>query len=391
MSLPPSSFPHSTCPGAPIPRRLRMRLTAPLVLVGCLALAGGATAQLATAPWPMVGHDVRHTSQSELVGPQTGLVLWRTQTSGFVKSSPVIGPDGRVYIGVKKGFCAVNPVDGAPIWCNKLSGVVRRNAAAIAADGTLYIGDRANRLWAISADGTTKWSFAVGNDGDVNTSPAIGADGTIYMAGTFNGVVHALDPDGNLLWRLPLGSAVSYSSPAIGADGTIYIGTVRGQLVAISPAGVLQWTALLRSSIRFGSPSIGADGTIYIGSKAGISAVSPAGDILWQVEAPGYVATAPAIATDGTLYVAGHEGLFALAPDGSILWSLQTGERFRSSPAIGADGTIYTTAGNRVVALRPDGSELWQFGLRRVVLSAPAIGPGGVLYVAADGFYSFAD
>jgi large repetitive protein len=391
MSLPPSCPPPSTCPGTPSPRRLRVRLAASLALAGALALAGGAAAQLATAPWPMVGRDVRHTSQSDLVGPQTGLVLWRAQTSGFVKASPIVGPDGRVYVGVKKGFCAVEPTTGEPIWCNKLSGVVRRNAAAMAADGTLYIGDRANRLWAINPDGSTKWSFAVGNDGDVNTSPAIGADGTIYMAGTFNGVVHALDPDGNLLWRLPLGSAVSYSSPAIGADGTIYIGTVRGTLVAISPDGVLQWTALIRSSIRFGSPSIGADGTIYVGSKGGLSAVSPAGDILWQVEAPGYVATAPAIATDGTLYVAGHEGLFALAPDGTILWSLQTDERFRSSPAIGADGTIYTTAGSRVLALNPDGSELWQFGLRRVVLAAPAIGPGGVLYVAADGFYAFQD
>jgi large repetitive protein len=391
MLFPPSCPPPSTCLRAP--RSGRRHASIPAALAACvlLAFAASAGAQLADAPWPMVGHDVRHTSQSELVGPQTGLVLWRAQTSGFVKASPIVGPDGRVYVGVKKGFCAVDPASGNPIWCNKLAGVVRRNAAAIGADGTLYIGDRANRLWAINPDGTTKWSFAVGNDGDVNTSPAIGTDGTIYMAGTFNGVVHALDPDGNLLWRLPLGSAVSYSSPAIGADGTIYIGTVRGTLAAISPDGVLQWNAILRSSIRFGSPSIAADGTIYIGTKAGLSAVSPAGDILWQVEAPGYVATAPAIATDGTIYVSGHEGFFALAPDGSILWSKQTGERFRSSPAIGADGTIYTTAGSRVLALNPDGTELWQFGLRRVVLSAPAIGPGGVLYVAADGFYAFAD
>lgn len=391
MSRPPSHLPHSTCLHDPSSRRRHARRTVPIALVALLAFAAAASAQLATAPWPMVGRDLGHTSQSDIVGPQTGLVLWRAQTSGFVKSSPVVGADGRVYVGVKKGFCAIEPTTGNPIWCNKLAGVVRRNAAAIAADGTLYIGDRANRLWAINPDGTTKWSFAVGNDGDVNTSPAIAPDGTIYMAGTFNGVVHALSPDGDLLWRLPLGSAVSYSSPAVAADGTIYIGTVRGQLVAISPAGVLQWQALIRSSIRFGSPSIGADGTIYVGSKAGISAVSPAGDILWQNETPGYVATAPAIATDGTIYVAAHEGLFALAPDGSNEWSIQTGERFRSSPAIGADGTIYTTAGNRVVALNPDGTELWQFGLRRVVLAAPAIGPGGVLYVAADGFYSFAD
>jgi len=82
-------------------------------------------------------------------------------------------PDGTIYLGVNKGFCAIRPTDGTPIWCTRLSGTIRRNAAAIGADGTLYIGDRANRLWALDPNGNKKWFYAIGNDGDVNTSPAI--------------------------------------------------------------------------------------------------------------------------------------------------------------------------------------------------------------------------
>jgi len=365
------------------------------VVVGLLTLVLGpqiAMAQLAVGSWPILGHDLRHTAQSDLLGPQTGLVLWRALTVGFVKGSPIVGPDGTIYLGISKGFCAIEPVTATPKWCTTLGGTIRRNAPTLSADGTLYIGDRNNRLNAIAAaDGTHKWSYAVGNDGDVSTSPAIAPDGTIYMVGTGAGIVHAFNPAGTLLWKRPLGGFVVYSSPALGADGTIYVGNTNGDLCAVSPAGVLLWKANLKGGIRFGSPSIGADGTIYQGSTGGIGAVSPEGDVLWQREEMGYVATAPAIAADGTIYVAGQKGFYALNPDGSVRWSLVTGERFRSSPVIGSDGVIYTGAGRRVVALRPNGTLLWEFTLRRQILAQPAIGPNGVLYVGADGFYAFQD
>jgi outer membrane protein assembly factor BamB len=365
-----------------------------------LLLAGPAAAQLAVGGWPMAGNDLRHTGQSPYVGPHDPAIQWRAETSGYVKGSPIVGPDGTVYLGLVKGLCSVDPEIGEAYWCSQLSGVVRRNAPAIATDGTLYIGERANRLWAFDDEGDAKWFFAVGNDGDVNTSPAIAPDGAIYMAGTFNGVVHALEPDGELRWRLRLGFPVSYSSPAIAPDGTIYVGTVRGLLFAITdgmiegePAGVIKWTANVRGGIRFGSPSIASDGTIYIGSKRGLSAIQPTdGSIRWHFDDTGTVATTPAIATDGTIYVAGLDGFFALNPDGSQKWSLESGERFRSSPAIGADGIIYVAAEKRLLALQPaDGEILWEYTFGRVVLSAPAIGPNGALYIGADGFYAFKD
>jgi outer membrane protein assembly factor BamB len=59
----------------------------------------------------------------------------------------------------------------------------------IGADGTIYVGSDDNKLYAIRADGTLKWSYTTGSA--VRSSPAIGADGTIYV-GSFDNKLYAL-------------------------------------------------------------------------------------------------------------------------------------------------------------------------------------------------------
>jgi len=50
---------------------------------------------------------------------------------------------------------------------------------------------------------------------------SVGSDGTIY-AGTGNGFLIAINPDGTLKWRYDTGGSSIECSPAIGSDGTIY-------------------------------------------------------------------------------------------------------------------------------------------------------------------------
>jgi outer membrane protein assembly factor BamB len=404
-------------------RRIRRIVRATLLASSVLsvALAGSARAQLANAPWPMLHHDARHTGQSEYVGPQTATVQWMAPI-GYPKSSPTIGADGTIYIGNKFTVYAFDPAFGVEQW-RAFPHNLRRNAISIDVNDRLYFGSRDNRVKVLSAvDGSFLWWWRIVNDGDVNTSPAIAFNPAInkfalYFIGTWNGRLHAFDPDPGLdnqnpdnrfLWVASTFNN-SYSSPAVGSDGTVYSASA-GKLYAVEPDGQLQWAKVVGRFTRFTSPAIGADGTIYIGSGDGLSAVTPTGNVLWTFPVNGQVRSTPAIATDGTIYV-GSTGLlgapgqfYAVNPNGTQKWVFQQPlvsfgrQRFLSSPAIGADGTIYTAAGSVVYALTPAGSLLWQYDVAqngfggRTTISSPAIGANGALYIGAGrGLYAFRD
>ena len=76
----------------------------------------------------------------------------------------------------------------------------------------------------------SQWTYRMGSQ--VESSPAIGADGTVY-AGTLDGHLYAINPDGSLEWAYTTEDSVS-SSPAIAIDGTVYVRSSDGKLYAFS-------------------------------------------------------------------------------------------------------------------------------------------------------------
>jgi outer membrane protein assembly factor BamB len=282
-----------------------------------------------------------------------------------------------------------------------LPSVIRRNAGAIAVDGRIYVGDRANRLHALSsATGMPFCSYLIGNDGDVVTSPAIvpGSPYTVYMAGSWNGILHAISPTCGLQWKSPSGGNNRYSSPAVGSTGTVYIGTSNGILRAVSPAGEEEWRNRVGGISMGASPAIGPDGTIYFGSSEGLSAVDTGGTMIWQYEDAGRISSTPAIGTNGNIYFgtvgsSGPPAVVALDDDMTELWTYYVDKKCYASPAIGADGTIYTACGRKVLALWPNGTLRWEYEIERgfAITSSPAIASDGTLYLAADQVYAFQD
>ena len=102
----------------------------------------------------MLSHDLHHSGQSDFVGPHSVSIKWMKTIIGFTKSSPLVGVDPSanptIYIGAAYNVCAIDAVTSLVHWCHQLPGNVRRNTAAIGVDGTIYMGDRANRLNAIN-------------------------------------------------------------------------------------------------------------------------------------------------------------------------------------------------------------------------------------------------
>lgn len=154
---------------------------------------------------------------------------WLYNSWGNIESSPAIGPDGTLYIGVmgnKKGLLAINPA-------GKLKKFFKTNgdvfsSPAIANNTTIYVGCRDNNLYAFNPDGSEKWRYPTG--GWIDSSPAIGADGKIYF-GSVDSFFYCLRSDGTLKWKYKTGKAIK-SSPAIGKDGQVYIGSYDGTFYA---------------------------------------------------------------------------------------------------------------------------------------------------------------
>ncbi|MCK4458492.1 MAG: PQQ-binding-like beta-propeller repeat protein, partial [Methanosarcinales archaeon] len=357
---------------------------------------------LADTPWPMFGHDLQHTGVSPYIGVQEPTVKWSVQTStssGGVSAQPVIDSDGTIYIGTvacnQGKFYAFNP-DGTEKWtfspvvegsgcpgCNEFWG-----SAAIAADGTIYVGwcscygpggiAGEGMLYALdSDDGSVKWQFGM-VPYRCSSSSTIGADGTIYWGA--GNKIYAVNPDGTEKWNFTTTADERIRDAAIGADGTIYAAYRDHNLYAINPDGTEKWHFETGDKLYY-YPVVGSDGTIYVGSKDhNLYAINPDGTKKWQFDT-GETVRYPAVGSDGTIYVSAGNTLWAINPDGTERWHFTTGDRART-PAIGADGTIYFGSyDKKVYALNPDGTEKWSFTTDYEIGGAPSIAADGTIYV----------
>lgn len=351
-------------------------------------------------------------------------------------SAPAVGPDGTIYFStgilihtsygslyalspdgtLKWKFDLDNNSDDGDFWTNDNNGA----SPAIALDGTIYLMDHRNVVYALHPDGTLKWknnTYESDSPWHVGQkTPAIDGDGTLYVCAGLT--LYALDPaNGQEIWQLGdlQGGNVCAVSAAIGADGTIYIAS-NDMFYAINPDGTYKWPSPFQLSEEheksYSSPAIAADGTIYFGAEgtAGIRreqgylyAVYPDGTARWRYEVPGNrpVRASPAIAADGTIYVTTKafydEGKYpalclAVDPDdGSLVWSyaiepkegIPVAQDAYTSPAVGGDGTIYFAAeSNFIYALNPDGTLLWEVDTTDGInWSSPVIMPDGTLYI----------
>ena len=81
-----------------------------------------------------------------------GVKLWEFETGDKVYSSPAIGSDGTVYVGSRdKKLYAINGKTGVKLWEFETGGYVS-SSPAIGSDGTVYVGSDDKKLYAIKTN-----------------------------------------------------------------------------------------------------------------------------------------------------------------------------------------------------------------------------------------------
>jgi outer membrane protein assembly factor BamB len=287
-----------------------------------------------------------------------GSFKWKYNTGGVIEGCSAIDKNGIVYVGTKNAvygnyLYAIYP-DGTLKWKYDIGEDDIHSSPTIGDDCVIYIGvddgsggDVIGSIRALNPNGTLKWSFRTNHV--VYSSPAIGEDGTVYC-GCHDGNLYALNQNGTLKWIFPTDNWI-HGSPTIANDGTIYIGSDDKNLYAIySNNGTEKWHCNVGS--MYASPALDDEGILYFGVwEEKFYAIYPNGDVKWSFNLGslnGVWDSSAAISEDGTIYFgmcydmgSGTKGdIIALNQDGTEKWRKEIG-RCHSSPVIGKDGTVY--------------------------------------------------
>jgi len=292
-----------------------------------------------------------------------GSYKWSYHTNGQIYSSPAIASDGTIYIGALDDYnlYAIKP-DGSLKWsCTTEGGVF--SSPAIGSDGTIYVGSGDSKLYAINPDdGSVNWSYLTGA-GFGWASPAIGSDGTLYVS---SDKFYAISSDGSLKWSNAAGVG---STPAIGPDGTVYVGsyidnalyafaedttppivTIEAPAIGASLEGGTQYTISWEASDN-GALSPEAF-TLWYSTNEGIAWQQITTEVLGSFETT-YLWNVPDIATNKAMIsveAADSAGFIGYGISGTFEiaglvghWSFEedSGSTVIDSSGQGNDGTIY--------------------------------------------------
>jgi outer membrane protein assembly factor BamB len=215
-------------------------------------------------------------------------------------------------------------------------------------DGTVYLASRA--LEALGPGGAVRWRCPLG--GHVFGAPALSRDGTtVYVAVMSGDLLAVRASDGHVQGRMRVGSHV-YAAPLVLDDGTVVVGASDGHVRAFGPDGRLRWNFATRDEVR-GTAALGRDGTVIVGSDDGgiYGLRATDGTQVFRAATAGRVRASPRIDADGFIFVGSEDDvLYALGPAGNEVWNFTIGADLDSSPlitpgqgmAVGADdGGLY--------------------------------------------------
>lgn len=133
------------------------------------------------------------------LNPSNGTEIWKFDAGSMVLSAPVIDGLGVIYFGSYKGkFYALNP-DGTEKWFYQFSedfGFIDNSGAIIGDNDVIYLGASdpvewyKRKVYALNLDGSVKWEYQ--SSLAIDSPAALASDGTVYI-GTAEGELLAIE------------------------------------------------------------------------------------------------------------------------------------------------------------------------------------------------------
>ena len=329
--------------------------------------------------WPAVGDNgdvyvTANTMKLHAISP-SGNIRWTFDltkdgvASGQQCSSPVVAPDGTIYIGAGyatggtgAALYAIHP-DGNqkwyyPIWAGAR---IYYTSPAITPDGNVVIGARGTNGGTHKIDqtnGNSIWYAKSPTGSGVNGAIVVSRDNNVYSCLSANGTTYfgAVKTSAEGANTLQLGQSGQYYyfsgiAPAIDADGTVYAAGEQGVVAAYDPAtGASKWEATGYGKFDYSGIAIAAnEATVYVGSSNASAPKLVAlnknnGNERWNYPTDAIVQSTPAVDANGIIHFADASGnYYALNPDGTLKLKKSIGTKIWSSPVISDYGVLYFT------------------------------------------------
>jgi hypothetical protein len=282
-----------------------------------------------------------------------GTEKWHYDTgSNDVYSGAAVRADGSVVFASSDGTLYALETTGQLRWSVSL-GATALASPLVVPDGTIYMGTQSG-LTAVHADGTVAWSYASPPAGSGGAS--LMPDGTIAFNAQTSIVV--LNPSGTFVVDYPAldGSQLIDGAPTIGPGPSIWYGgftapptTGSSTLYSYSQAtGFQKREFAWANGTFFNGPALLADGEAVFGAPSStsptgwgfyVSAVT-GGFTQWATY-PNGVQAQPTVDVDGNSYFVTDTTVVSLDPTGAQRWTGGVDSSVWIGLAMGADGTLY--------------------------------------------------
>lgn len=357
-----------------IRRRLAARLTVFLLLVAALQVSSaGEKNQINTEP------------------------VWRRALGGQIDAFAAQGPGGDVYIVADdRALHSLDPLSGTSNWIYRPGGRLR-NLLMVAADGTIYVQNDRQELFAVTPGGTGRWKLHMRTE--PAALPAAAPDGRVILP-LMGGRIVCISRHGVILWSLDE-SAEASAAPVVTADGLAWIPLSDGRIIALDFWGEEIFHVSMRSAVSV--LALDGSGRIWAGGFDGRVSVFPAagdedaalGILDQEFEVRPASSRVAAILTDSE-----GGGRVFLADGSSVSYDPEGHEIGRQhiavsggAPSASADGTIFVPASDGSIRIvYPDADPGTDSGeLRgRSVLAEPLLTDEGILIAGGGDWILYA-
>ena len=297
------------------------------------------------AVWPMDGGNLRRSGYSPYRGPRKPRIAWSVDAGNKDQNSPLIGPDGRVYVWNARDKVLRCAEDGRIVWKVALP---LDEQVSFGPDGSVQLSSFLGKTRTLNRDGNPsqearsdmRWLGLYAWRGHTYKSTGIAPEGSTTTRWYF------IRPDDSS-WRVEVDGQAT--APVIDPNGILHVGTTKGTVYAVTDAATIVWSYSTGSS-----PTRG----LAVGPNRVLAAVGQSlfsvreGRLQWKFQGDGDGNSFPPIHDSaGTIYFGKGTDFYAVGPAGKLVWKLPLGDAVTTAPAMDRSGRIYVASATRLYCI----------------------------------------